>query len=99
MKLRWQTEAVNEVEAAASFYQNKQPGLEQRFLEVLEDALRRIQRRPHMYQQIEGEIRKCKLPRFPYGIIFRMNPEYIAIIAVIHLRRRPGYWKTQVRQN
>jgi len=54
MILRWQTEAVNEVEAAASFYQDKQPGLEQRFLEVLEDALRRIQRRPHTVSKNRG---------------------------------------------
>lgn len=46
MTIRWQVEAVEEVDAAAGFYQEKQPGLEQRFLEILEDALRRIQRRP-----------------------------------------------------
>ena len=99
MILRWLTEAVKEVDAASSFYQEKQPGLEQRFLEVLEDALRRIQRRPKMYQTIEGEIRKCKLPRFPYGIIFRMKPEHIEIIAVMHLRRQPGYWRTRAQSN
>lgn len=42
MTIRWQTEAVEEVDAIAAFYQGIQPGLEQRFLEVLEDALRRI---------------------------------------------------------
>lgn len=34
------------VRAAAVFYQDKQLGLEQRFLDVLVDALRRIQRLP-----------------------------------------------------
>ncbi len=71
MTIRWQAEAVEEVNAVAAFYQEKQPGLEIRFLEVLEDALRRISRRPQMYQTIEKEIRRCKLPRFPYDIIFR----------------------------
>ena len=54
MMLRWQAEAVDEADAASAFYQEKQPGLEQRFLEVLEDALRRIQRRLHMYQKNRG---------------------------------------------
>lgn len=95
MTIRWQTEAVEEVDAIAAFYQGIQPGLEQRFLEVLEDALRRIGRRPQMYQTIEKNIRRCKLPRFPYGIIFRVKPEHLEIIAVMHLHRQPGYWRTQ----
>jgi len=97
--IRWQAEAIEEVDAAASFYQKKQSGLEQRFLEVLEDALRRIQRRPQIYQIIWGEIRKCKLPRFPYGIIFRVKPEHSEIIAVMHLHRQPGYWRPRTQSN
>ncbi len=31
MTIRWQTEAVEEVDAIAAFYQAIQPGLEQRF--------------------------------------------------------------------
>ena len=34
MTIRWQPDAVEEVDAIAAFYQEKQPGLEQRFLEV-----------------------------------------------------------------
>ena len=65
MQVRWHEKAKLEADAAATFYQEKQPGLEQRFLDILEDALRRIRRRPHMYPKIEGEIHKCKSPRFP----------------------------------
>ncbi|GJL66829.1 MAG: hypothetical protein NPIRA05_18000 [Nitrospirales bacterium] len=99
MIFRWQAEAVKEVEVAADFYREKQKGLEQRFLEALEDALRRIQRRPQIYQTIEKDIRKCKLPRFPYGIIFRVQHEHIEIIAVMHLHRQPGYWQTRAQSN
>ncbi len=56
MTIRWQPDAVAEVDAIATFYQEKQQGLEQRFLEVLENALRRIERRPHKYQAIEKDI-------------------------------------------
>jgi|GEM_PF-2540652 len=30
---------------------------------------------------------------FPYGILFRETPEPIAIIALMHLHRGPGYWR------
>ena len=92
-KIRWHKEARLEAEVAANFYREKQRGLEVRFLDSLEDAVRRIQRHPMMYRKVEGDLRKCKLPHFPYGVIYRVRPESIEIIAVMHIRRAPGYWK------
>lgn len=93
MILRWHEEALREAKAAAAFYREKQPGLEKRFLDTLEDALARIRRHPNLYRQIETNIRKCKLPRFPYGVVYRIQPGHIEIVAVVHMRRAPGYWK------
>lgn len=59
MKLRWHGEARAEADAADAFYNEKQTGLAQRFLDDLEDTLHRIQRHPLAYRQVEGEIRKC----------------------------------------
>jgi hypothetical protein len=44
------------------------------------------------FAQIEPGIRKCRLTTFPYALIFRGDQD-IDIIAVMHLRRQPGYWK------
>ena len=97
MHIRWHPEAQLEAGEAARFYGERQPGLEQRFLDILEDAPHRIRRRPQMYLKVAGEIHKCKLPRFPYGIIYRMKPDVIEILAIMHLRREPGYWKSRSR--
>ena len=93
MKIRWHGEARAEADAAAAFYHEKQPGLTQRFLDNLEEALHKIQRHPQAYRQVEDEIRKCRLAHFPYGVIYRARPDLIEIIAVMHLRRSPSYWK------
>lgn len=93
MKLRWHGEARAEADAAAAFYNEKQPGLAQRFIDDLEDALHRIQRHPQAYRLLEGDIRKCRVAHFPYGIIYRIRSDLIEIIAVMHIRRSPGYWK------
>lgn len=93
MNLRWHEEANAEVDAAAAFYHDKQPGLAQRFLDSLEDALRRIQRHPQVYRPVEGDIRKCRVPHYPYGVIYRARSGFIEIIAVMHVRRSPGYWR------
>jgi plasmid stabilization system protein ParE len=62
MKLRWHAEARAEADAAAAFYNDKQSGLAQRFLDDLEEALHRIQRHPQAYRQVEVAIRKCRRP-------------------------------------
>ena len=80
MHIRWHPEAQLEAGEAARFYGERQSGLEQRFLDILEDALHRIRRRPQMY-----------------GIIYRTKPAAIEILAIMHLRRAPGYWKSRSR--
>jgi len=35
-----------------------------------------------LYRRIDGEIRKCRLPRFPYGVIYRIKEDNIEIIAI-----------------
>ncbi len=32
------------------------------------------------------------LKRFPYTLIFRIEGEYVRVVAVAHQSRRPGYW-------
>jgi len=93
VKLLWHREAKAEAEEATAFYFEKQPALAQRFLDDLESALHGMRRHPESYRRIEGDVRKCKVPHFPYGVIYRVRSNYIEIIAVMHLRRRPRYWK------
>lgn len=96
MMLRWHAEARAEADAAAAFYHDKQPDLAQRFLDDLEEALHRIQRHPQAYRQVEHAVRKCRVMHFPYGVIYRVRSDLIEIIAVMHIRRAPGYWKQRI---
>ena len=94
MKLvRFAGPARTEFLAAAVYYDRKQPGLGRLFAIAVENAARRVQRKPDLYRLIESNIRKCRVARFPYAPIFRERTDVIEIIAVMHLRRRPGYWR------
>ncbi len=93
---RLHPEAFQEIDEAAAFYKERQPGLERRFLEALQDAITRIRRNPLLHRRVEGEVRKCRLLRFPYGVIYRLDgSDHVEILAVMHLRRQPGYWKSR----
>jgi toxin ParE1/3/4 len=86
-------EADAEVVAAANYYEGQQEDLGKRFLSNVEDGLARIRINPRLYPLIDGDVRRCLTRTFPFGILFRDNEDRIEIIAVMHLRRKPGYWK------
>ncbi|MGD9971936.1 MAG: type II toxin-antitoxin system RelE/ParE family toxin [Desulfatirhabdiaceae bacterium] len=88
-------QALEEIDDSISFYSDRQPGLGKRFLKALDAAILKIRINPLLYPKIADEIRICRLPRFPFGIIYRIGDERIEIVAVMHLKRKPGYWKTR----
>jgi toxin ParE1/3/4 len=87
------TDAAEEMQAAAASYAARARGLGDEFLDEIEQGLHRIQQFPRLWSIYEGEYRRYLLQRFPYGLIYRIDPEKIFIIAVAHLHRQPGYWK------
>lgn len=93
MPVFFHPEAESEVVAAANYYEGQQEDLGKRFLANVEDGLARIRINPHMYPLIEGDVRRCLTRTFPFGILFRDKGDHVEIIAFMHLKRKPGYWK------
>jgi plasmid stabilization system protein ParE len=69
------------------------------FVSAVETLLDRIRVNPLRFPPIEKTIRKGRLVRFPYGIIYRIRPKDIQIIAVMHLKREPNYWRNRLRDD
>jgi hypothetical protein len=46
----------------------------------------------HRLDRIQ-EVRHCLVHRFPYGVLYSVESEGIFILAVMHLRRDPDYWR------
>lgn len=85
-----------ELEAAALWYEERQPGLGSDFLDEYQTTLRRILDTPESWRKIRGENRKLNFHRFPYAIVYSMNADTLHVKAVMHLHRRPFYWKGRV---
>lgn len=34
--------------------------------------------------------------RFPYGVIYVLEPDHVWIVALMHLHREPGYWRERL---
>ncbi len=89
-------EVDEELEVAARWYEERQPGLGEDFLKEFERALRRIVADPKQWRKIQGQIRKLKLRRFPYAIVYSPGSDALYIKAVMHLHRRPFYWRKRI---
>lgn len=81
---------------AARFYETQSPGLGRDFLEDVEQAVQSIVRHPEAGPIIAEGIRRRILRRFQFGVLYAVEPDAIVVVAVMHLRRRPGYWKNRI---
>jgi len=43
----------------------------------------------------EQDVRRFLVHRFPYAILYRTTSTTVQIIAAMHLRRNPDYWKSR----
>jgi plasmid stabilization system protein ParE len=89
-------EALREYSEAASYYKKISPGLGKAFVREVETSVRKILSGPETWRVVEEDVRRYLLHRFPYGIYYTIEEEYILIIAVMHLSRKPGYWKSRI---
>jgi plasmid stabilization system protein ParE len=67
------------------------------FKEALQNAINRARRRPENYRKFDGEFGKVRVGKFSCAVIFRERDEEIQILAVMHLHRKPGYWKNRAK--
>jgi plasmid stabilization system protein ParE len=88
--------AEEEMREAAEYYERQTRGLGHEFLAEVQRTVERIVENPRLGQIVRRSIRRRLTPRFPFGILYRIDPHEIVIIAVMHLRRRPGYWADRV---
>ena len=92
MRVLRHPDVPKELEAAALWYEQRQPGLGTDFLDEYQVTLGQILSKPERWREIRGDNRKLNFRRFPYAIVYSLQGEDVFIKAVMHLHRRPFYW-------
>jgi toxin ParE1/3/4 len=98
MKYVFHPAALTEYSEAVEFYSQRRVELAQAFINAVEEAIFRIVDSPNRWAFVEEDIRRCLTRKFPYGILYTVEEDYILIVAVMHCSREPGYWKKRVTQ-
>ena len=76
-----------------AYYESKKPGLGAFYLTEFENIMVNICKFPHRNPiDKEPDIRRKRMNKFPFTILYREISNSVQILAVAHHRRRPLYW-------
>jgi len=95
MTFSFHPEAESEFQEAIDYYEDSERGLGYDFSIEVHAAIQNIVNYPTAWLVIEEDIRRCLVKRFPYGVIYSIEQHEIFILAIMHLRRHPDYWKNR----
>jgi len=84
--------AERELNDAAQYYEMESTGLGAAFLGEVERCCVAIAEHPEAGRAIRGPVRRRLIARFPYAILYTLRPDVVRVVAVMNLKRRPGYW-------
>jgi len=84
--------AYAELEDSADYYELQVDGLGIIFKEEILKGLKSIKQHPDAWPVENGDIRKFILYKFPYKILYSIEPDCIYILAIAHFHRKPQYY-------
>lgn len=89
-------DAFAELERAEAWYDGQRPGLGESFVYEITAAISRIRETPKTWPEYKHGTRRFLVHRFPFAVIYSHRASCLFVIAVMHLRRRPGYWHSRL---
>ena len=95
MSIRLLEPAQAELDEAIGWYAEQAPGLGDVFLLETLKVLKLVAQFPQAWHPLTPEIRRCRLKRFPYSVVYTLYDEGILVLAVAHQHRKPGYWRNR----
>lgn len=96
---RLHAQAHEEYIEAYEWYELKQPGLGNRFMNCVEKRLQQISEHPEYYGKRHSHFREAKVENFPYMIVYEFfrRKQQIHIAAIYHSKRNPKKKYRRVR--
>ena len=85
--------ARRDFDESFDWYAERSTQLAVRFANAVDAALAVAATRPERFAAVDDVHRECPVRRFPFRIVYRVAAGRVVVVAVVHAKRRPGYWK------
>lgn len=89
-------EAEAEMNAEADYYDRKHEGLGWNFLDEVRSTAIDAANHPAHGSPHSRSTRRRRLRRFPHWLVYVATERGIAVVAVAHPSREPGYWSDRL---
>ena len=89
-------DAGEEYARAVEYYAAITPGLGSRFHDEIERLIRDVRRQPDRFFRFSPPAQRTLARKFPYSVVYLAQPYRVWIVAVMHAKRRPGYWRERL---
>jgi len=89
--------AAKELVKSALFYDSRRAGLGDEFVSEVDVAVAGVRANTDLGRRGVHGTQSCRTKRFPFRVVYLVQPDRIWIVAVAHLSRRPGYWAGRVK--
>ena len=89
-------EAEEEYVDAARYYAEIDRELGSRFYDEIEQLIRDIRQAPERFPLYDPPVRRHFSSVFPYAVLYVEQADRIWIIALMHMKRRPRYWRKRL---
>ncbi|MBX9773580.1 MAG: type II toxin-antitoxin system RelE/ParE family toxin [Xanthobacteraceae bacterium] len=94
--LVFRPETRTDIADAARWYEGQAEGLGADFLRAVDVAIASIQHNPHQYQQVYRRVRRTRLRRFPYVVIYYVAGDEIVVVGCFHGHSDPERWQSRL---
>ena len=93
---RVEEQAWLELEAADDWYRLRSEEASAAFLAEVYSAFETVAQAPQRWPKYLHGTRRYLLHHFPFSIVYLDEPDCVTFVAVVHNKRKPGYWKRRV---
>jgi len=92
LRVTFHEAARDELADAVTFYNDRSEGLGAALVEDVNRVIDHVVVHGEMGVVVRPGVRRILLRRFPFSLLHNASDERVRILALMHHRRRPGYW-------
>ncbi|MEW6350267.1 MAG: type II toxin-antitoxin system RelE/ParE family toxin [Thermodesulfobacteriota bacterium] len=96
MTFSFHPDAELELNEAIEYYERRTPGLGYDFSVEVGTTIQTIISHPEAWPVVAADLRRSLVKRFPYAVLYTVEQDHIHVLAVMHVRRSPGYWRGRI---
>lgn len=98
VEIRVKPDAEQDLDAAYSWYEERQPGLGEDLIACVHDCFEAISAYPLHAPVAHNGFRRAMTRRFPYAVFYIESSDAVTIYGIFHMARNPRKWRRQLKR-